>query len=319
MPKPHPFDQEFNLTTEQREQFKRDGFVKLSGFLNTDAIRMLQRRADMQSDHGISTSPQSASHFKRSHYNLDTDKGKFFDLLERSYFRQALIDLTGHDLFLTYDILFELEKNVSTGFAWHVGVRSFGHVSFGDFSCTMWAPLHPVDSNGQRGGMAYIPEDLLSGDFVYAAEEALVKALKAREQAGTKTSISDYFRLRNGILNSPGMSELLEAHQVEDDFNPGDVFLFTKTVIHRSIMLGEGRLDRRTACVLRFVDINARYDASGARSIAFPLKQYGKDCPKSMFTALQHTEMAEAGTKDGDLIAQSAYFDNPERRMIRGT
>ena len=42
--------------------------------------------------------------------------------------------------------------------------------------------------------------------------------------------------MRTGMLNSPTMVEILENHQVEEDFEPGDVLLFNKMGVHRSMM-----------------------------------------------------------------------------------
>lgn len=214
---------------------------------------------------------------------------------------------------------FEIEKNVNKGLPWHVGVQSFGYQVGEEFGCTMWAPLHPVDSKGQRGGMAYVPQHVLPGQFVYSADLAVVEALRARERAGRKTSVQDYFGLRTGILNSPVMDELLETHQVEDDFDPGDVLLFNKTVVHRSIMLGEGELSRRAAYVLRFVDAASRYDLSRARTLEFPVEQYGTGLFPYKPITRQHIEIAEAGAEDGDMLAQCAYFGDRDRRLVQRT
>ena len=166
--------------------------------------------------------------------------------------------------------------------------------------------------------MAYVPENVISGDFVYQQiEPAVVSTLEAKERAGVSTSIVEYFSMRNGILNSPTMVEILENHQVEDDFEPGDALLFNKTVVHRSIMLGEGTLPRRAAYVMRFVDAGSHYDFDRARNLEFPVEKYGKRfIPYKPFTR-QHIEIAEAGARDGDVLAECAYFDNRDRRTIR--
>ena len=96
--------------------------------------------------------------------------------------------------------------------------------------------------------MAYVPESVISGNFVYRQiESALVSTMEAKERAGLRTSAGEYFALRNGVLNSLSMLEILQNHQVEEDFEPGDVLLFNKMVVHRSVMLGEGSLPRRAA------------------------------------------------------------------------
>lgn len=320
----HIFDNEFRLTREQAASFSRDGFVKLSGFLNPSAVDMLLGRVDAELSRGMKvelnrgTRDQvpTAAAFNRVQYDFDARKMDLFELLARPYFRQTLTDLTGLDLFLTVELCFEIEKNVHKGLPWHVGVQSFGYQFVEQFGCTVWAPLHPIDTSGQRGGMTYVPEHVVSGEFMYAADLAVVETIRARERAGKTTSVQDYYGLRNGILNSPAMDELLEAHRVEDDFDPGDVLVFNKNVIHRSVMLDDGELSRRAAYVLRFVDATSRYDLHRAQSLEFPSEQYGKGLFPYKPVTRQHIEIAEAGAEDGDRLSQCAYFSDRDRRLI---
>ena len=314
---PHSFDNEFRLTREQEEQFGRDGFVKLEGFLNARVVGMLRDRVEEEAKRNTAANFEVDSQFRRAKYDFDTDKAALFELLERPYFQKTLTSLAKRDLFLTFELSFEVEKSVSTGLPWHVGVQSFGYQFAEDFGCTLWVPLQPVDSKGQRGGMACVPQHVLPGGFVYSADLAVVEVLRARERVGRRTNVQDYFSMRTGILNSPLMDELLEVHQVEDDFDPGDVLLFNKTVVHRSIMLGEGELSHRTAYVLRFVDADSRYDLHRARALEFPVEQYGGKLFGYKPITRQHIEIAESGAQHNDLLAQCAYFGDRARRLIR--
>lgn len=316
----HRFDTKFTLTREQKEKFRRDGFVKLEGFLNENVVGALLDRIEVEMDRGTPNNFSVDSQFTRAKYDFVTEKDEVYELLEQPYFQRSLTELTERDLFLTFELCFELEKNVNEGFPWHVGVQSFGYQFAEEFGCTVWAPLHPVKTDGQRGGMAYVPQNVISGDFMYdQVESAVVSALEAKERAGIRTSVDQYFAMRFGILNSPAMAEILEQHQVEDDFEPGDVLLFNKMVVHRSIMLGEGPMPRRAAYVMRFIDAGSHYDLQRARNLEFPVKQYGRGfLPYRPFTR-QHIEIEEAGAQDGSVLAECAYFDNRDRRTIRRT
>ena len=314
----HSFDNEFLITREQKEKFQRDGFVRLEGFFNAGVVRMLLDRVEVEMSRGSLRNFNVDSQFTRAKYDFESEKADVYEILERPYFRRALTGLVDRDLFLTFELCFELEKNVSQGFPWHVGAQSFGYQVAEEFGCTLWAPLHPVDTKGQRGGMAYVPENVISGDFIYhQIEPAVVSTLAAKERAGIRTSVGEYFAMRAGTLNSPTMVEILETHQVEEDFEPGDVLLFNKMVVHRSIMLGEGPLPRRAAYVMRFVDAGSHYDLQRVRNLEFPVEQYGRRfIPYRAFTR-QHIEIAEAGARDGDVLAECAYFDNRAGRTIR--
>ena len=314
----HPFDNEFLITREQKQKFRRDGFVKLEGFFNANLVNMLLERVEVEMSQGLDNFKADGM-FTRSKYDFVSDKTAVYELMERPYFQRALADLVERDLFLTFELCFELKRDIDNGFPWHVGAQSFGYQVAEEFGCTIWAPLHPVDTKGQGGGMTYVPENVISGDFIYhQIEPAIVSTLKAKERSGVKTSVGEYFGMRAGILNSPCMVEILENHRVEDDFRPGDVLLFNKMVVHRSVKLEEGELPRRAAYVMRFVDAESHYDLQRARNLEFPVEKYGGT---GIFAykqiTRQHIEIAEAGAEDGALLAECAYFNDRDRRMVR--
>lgn len=298
-------------------QFQRDGFVKLEGFLNAAVVETLLDRVEVEMRRDTVDNFKADSQFNRVKYDFESDKADVFELLQRPYFQETLTSLAECDLFLTFELCFEIEKNVNKGLPWHVGVQSFGYQFAEEFGCTLWAPLHPVDVDGQQGGMAYAPQHVVSGELVYQVESPIVSTLRAKEQAGIRTSVRDYFGMRTGILNSPTMVEILESHQVEDNFEPGDALLFNKMVVHRSIMLGEGDLARRAAHVMRFVDAGSHYDLERAQTLEYPVEQYGTGLFPYKPITRQHIEIAEAGAVNGDLLSNCAYFGDRDRRMLR--
>ena len=314
----HPFDSDFQVTAEQKSQFQRDGAVTLRGFFNANVVGMLRDRAEVAMGRDTVDNFKVESHLNRVSYDLDTNTKDTFELLERRYVRRALADLVNRDVFLISETCLEIEKNVSKGLPWHVGTQAFGYQFAEEFGCSLWAPLHPVDTTAQRGGMAYVPQHVVSGEFMFEQiEPAVVSTLKAQERKGVATTVMDYFAMRGGILNSPALSEILDAHQVEDDFEPGDVLLFQKNVIHRSIRLEEGELARRAAYVFRFVDAESHFDLKRAQDLEYPVERYGTGpYPYKPFTR-KHIEIAEAGAAHGDLLAECAYFSNRERRVVR--
>jgi len=123
---PHPFDNDFRVTREQQERFAHDGFLKLEGFLNDSAVAMLRERADIELNRGTVVNFRAVA-FSKSVYDFNAPGQGLFELMERPYFQEALAALTGHDLFLTFEASFEIEKNVSKGAPWHVGFQSFGY------------------------------------------------------------------------------------------------------------------------------------------------------------------------------------------------
>ena len=313
----HPFDNTFRITPEHKLQCQRDGFVKLEGFLNPTVVEMLRDRTEREMT-GVARNSATSTNLSRTQLDFRSDRNDVYELMARPYFRQALTELAEHDLFLTFENSFEIEKNVHEGLPWHVDVQSFGYHFAEEYACTVWAPLQPVDTQGQRGGMAYVPQHVISGEFCFEQlERALVSTLRAKEAAGIRTSPKEYYGMRFGIFNTPPLDTILETHQVEDDFQPGDVLVFNKWVVHRSIMLKEGELPRCAAYVMRFVDADARYDLQRAQMLELPVELYGKGPFPYKHVTRQHIEIAEAGAADGDKLAECAYFEDRDRRTIR--
>lgn len=300
------FNHDFVLSEHDISNFTKNGFVKLKDFFSRDTVEMLLARTEAE----MGSAPDNfKSEFSRLKYDFENDKSKIYELIQSEYFQTTLTTLTGRNLFLTFELCFELQAGVSKGFPWHVGVQSFGYQRGAEFGCTLWAPLHPVKVEGQRGGMAYVPDFDVSGDFIYdTIEPAIISTLEHKERNGVETSMEDYLGLRSGILNSPTMNDILKAHSSEDDFEPGDVLLFNKYVIHRSIKLEEGELDKRAAFVMRFVEEGSHYDRQRAENLEYPTKKYGH----KQFTR-SHMEI---DLPDGGMLSDSPYFDNPDKRKI---
>jgi hypothetical protein len=314
----HPFDSDFLITKEQKQSLRRDGFVKLEGFLNSIVVDTLLDRVEVEMGRTGGGNFRVDSQLSRAAYDFEGERVDVYELLERPHFRCTLTELAERDLFLTSELCSEIEKNVSTGFPWHIGAQTFGFQVAEEFGCTLWVPLHPVDPAAQRGGMAYVPQHVVSGDFVFhQIEPAVVSTLRAKERSGVRTTISEYLSLRSGVLNSPAIVEILDNHRVENEFKPGDALLFNKMVIHRSVMLGEGPLPRHAAYVMRFVDAGSHYDLERARNLEFPVEKYGRGLFPDKPFGRQHIEIAEAGAVDGDPLAECAYFDNRDRRTLR--
>ena len=72
-------------------------------------------------------------------------------------FKKIMHGLTKRTLFFTQGVGFGLKKNVSKGFTWHIESQSFGFNRSEDYATTLWAPLHPINTQQQAGGMRYVP------------------------------------------------------------------------------------------------------------------------------------------------------------------
>jgi len=298
-------DSQFSLSDAHVRSFRRDGFVKLSSFLTVEFVRYIRSRITDR----MALLDEGQIGFKRVGYDIFEDDPAVEELLSREIFARSLTLLTGRHLFFAQGLGFELEKNKHNGFPWHIGTQSFGYQRAGDYGCSMWVPLDPIDTAGQGGGMSYVPEHIVSGQFMYdfvdpAIDSTLVEMVKEEECL----SLQEFAELRHGILNSPAMTKLLDFNRRSDDFKLGDVLFFNKRVIHASELLGEGPLQTRCAFVMRFIGMDSRYDRRRALGLEFPRSQFGHK-PQSEF----HLNVCK---EDGELISESPYFRNQARRRL---
>lgn len=297
---------DFRLTDEHIADYQRTGFVLLKQFFSRDMIDYLSQRVN---DELETPTDHYQKGFDKLRYDLCNDDEAIFELIGDSRFKRIMTDLTERRLFFTQGVGFGLKKNLSKGFTWHIESQSFGFNRSEDYGTTLWAPLHRIDTRQQGGGMRYVPRDVISGEFMYDyIDPAVFRCLDERIQSGG-IAFEDYVALRDEPLNSSGIGRLLEYFSVEDDFELGDVLLFDKYVIHRSVPLGEGELDSRDAFSLRFIADDSRYDLARAHSIEIPRNHYGYAGPTRF-----HLEICK---EDGSLIVDSPYFDaDRERRFI---
>lgn len=221
-----------------------------------------------------------------------------------------MTNLTENSLFFTQGVGFELEKNKSTGFPWHVGTQSFGFQQLEDFGCTIWAPLCKINPKNQRGGMSYVPTNVLAGTFIYQHINMFPEFKKAKLEAGEKYTFDDFSSLKNNILNSKEMSELLDFYAVEDAFEIDDALIFDKHVLHRSLKLEEGELNSRLAYALRFSSTEATYDQNRVQSLDYPRHMFNYNVSSNFNETVCST--------DGEIIINSVYFEGTrEQRTIK--
>ncbi|MCB9092864.1 MAG: hypothetical protein H6620_09920 [Halobacteriovoraceae bacterium] len=302
----YQFDnQNFKLEEHYVKKFQKHGFVKIKGFLNSDAIAFLKNRTNNE---------MTNVHFKeltsRIKYELQNEKQKMCELVTSRAFRTLLLGITGKELFFAFDLALELEKNKSKGFPWHVGVQSFAVQMLEDFGCTIWVPLDRISVEEQAGGIACVSKTVLSGEFIYEKiEPALISTLENKEKHGIKTTLDDYYFLRQGVLNSPALTEILEYHKIEEDYEVGDVLLFDKNVIHRSSMLKEGPLEKRAAIAIRFMDVSSRFNKKQALNIDYPAKKYGAKLSSQIQNQIKLAH--------GESFLNSKYFDNLDKRVLK--
>jgi len=291
---------------ELKEKFEKQGFVKIENLFSKEFVIYLKEKVDKSIEAPID---KYQTGFNRIAFDLFNDDKTIINLMRDDYFRHVMTTVTSEKLFFTQALAFELEKNKSTGFPWHIGTQSFGYQQASDFGCTIWMPLDEINTKIQRGGMAYVPENIISGDFMYdKIDPSIAKYIFDRNSKNDNPQLEDYLSLRDGVLNDKSMKKLLDYFCIEDDFKLGDILLFNKNVIHRSIKLEEGGLDSRGAFVMRFIGESSSYDLDRALSLEFPRKLFDySGC--STF----HLDVCQ---NKGDSISTSKYFTHKDARLL---
>lgn len=301
-------NENFKLEDKDIAFFKEKGYVVLRNFFSTDFISYMENLADSSI-----TSPETnyGSNFNRFKYDIGNSDEKIFELIQNKIFRETLLTLTEKELFYTQGLAFELEKNKDKGFPWHVGTQSFGCQRKEDLGVTMWIPFCEINPKKQRGGMKYIGKDTLSGEFIYQYINLLPSRLDFLKKEGKEINYEYFSHVKNDIINSKEISDLLDFHAEEDYFEPTDVILFDKYVLHRSVKLEDGEINARSAFALRFAEVDSRYDLNRANMLEYPKKEFN-------YHGSSDFNIEVCSVDNEKLIGSAMFRSTLDRRIISG-
>lgn len=289
---------DFSVSDEDVQNFREHGFLKLKKVFSDELVDHMKK---LSTSEIAPPSDNYGSGFSKLKYDVGNDDPTILGLMGDPTFSAAMAKLTEQQLFFTQGLGFELEKNKSTGFPWHVGTQSFGFQRRQDAGYTIWTPLCDIVADGQRGGMKYVSKQLLSGEFVYQHINLLPEYMKSEAESGRDLTYDDFSVLKNSLINSPQMKSLLDHCAVEDSFEPGDALIFDKYVMHRSVQLGEGPIPSRLAYALRFSSIDAQYDKGRVEALAYPRVTFNYDVGSEF--------NEKVASEDGEQVYASPYFN----------
>lgn len=294
----------FNLTSNQIKDFQEKGFLLLKGFYSSDFIFYIQSTINTYISR---PTDKYQSGFSRLAFDMYDGDEKVIELLQDTKFRELMKNLTQKDMFFAQALSFELKNK---GFPWHIGTQSFGYHHTDDFGCTIWAPLTQINPTGQRGGMAYVPKNIVNGKYLYShIDPAVFRMLQNKIDKKEEPQLEEFVQWRDGPLNDSAQKDILDHFSVEDKFEVGDALIFDKYVIHKSVMLGEGPVDSRVAFVMRFFAGDSTYDLERAKNLEIPRNYFKYEGPTKF-----HIEVAK---NEGDLLINSAIFTGQEYRHLK--
>jgi len=296
----------YELSQEQIASFRDQGFVLLKGLFPKDVIHQIN---EMVQNHLAEPTDKYQTGFKRVKYDIFEDEPQFNKLQANKSFRSVIHQLCGRDMLHTQTLAFEMKQKTSTGFPWHIGTQSFGFQRAEDFGCTLWVPMVEIDNSKQKGGMAYVPTNIISGAFMYEdIDPASFALVEDYISSNKEITIEEFIELRDGPLNHAAMKRLLDYYAVADDFEVGDALLFDKYVIHKSVLLEEGPIEARAALAMRFIASDSRYDKKRAENLEIPRKFFSYSGPTRFHL--------EVGEEDGQLLVEGPLYRDQPHRVI---
>ncbi|WP_145723044.1 phytanoyl-CoA dioxygenase family protein [Mesorhizobium tianshanense] len=243
-----------DIPLEKSERFKENGFIKIEGLLSPACIQALREAALLHVRSASDFDTNYGSEFKRLTYGLG-QTGVLRRIYTANSFRKIVVSLIGNPLIMSEGLALELRKG-ETGFTWHYDSVSFRFIRPIDPGYSIWIPLNNIDPDRDGGGMAYIPENLLSGVFNYQLSSLLSKKISKGDDISAMSS-----SLQKVFSTSSLLKEIFEENKVEDEFSLGDVLLFTKSVWHRTSPLKQSGPNSRLAVAIRLLDWRSRLDS----------------------------------------------------------
>ncbi|ESX98314.1 phytanoyl-CoA dioxygenase family protein [Mesorhizobium sp. LNJC405B00] len=287
-----------DITLDQGESFKKNGFLKINGLFSPACIQALREAALLNIRSASDLDTKYGSGFKRLTYGLGQTTA-LRHIYTANSFRKAVVGLIGDPLIVSEGLAFELSKG-ETGFTWHYDSLSFRFIRPVDPGYSIWVPLNRIDPD-RGGGMAYIPESLLSGLFNFQLSSLLSKKMRKGGDISVMSS-----PLQKIFSTSSLLEEVFEENKLEDEFDLGDALLFTKSVWHRTTPLKKSGPESRLAIAIRLLDWRSRLDrgmfegetdSGGGMGMGV---NWGK--PKQTFYGSQFVDVA-----DGDELRKSRF------------
>lgn len=246
-------------------RFKRQGFIKLKQLISADEIEELRRWTE-ESSIWTPDDPQAAGGglrgFSNTTFQTGTRQTIFERLAEDENLRATLRTLAAQRLIYTNGNRFTLTPD-HKGSPWHFGRMSFCYIEPLTMGYSLWVPLDPINPHDQHGGMAWVPDDILSarGGFqMWSGYVKRVMSLPPAERAPLEAARKEQFRAEQGFpMLGPYDRAYLDLVSETAEFEVGDAFFFNKFVWHRTEPLRPGKMAMRVACVLRYISEDATF------------------------------------------------------------
>lgn len=235
------------LGSAELKSYEHDGFLRIANLFTPGAIEEIRQLAEGKL---ADQAGGYAASLSRVGYRLH--ESDFMQaILHDQRFGTVLRTVAGTNLIPCEVQAFELASGTS-GIPWHYGFVSYGYVRARDMGYTLWIPLSPIDAEADGGGMAYVPESVISARHGFDIGTLLARAMNAGHEP---TEL-----LASYAATHDAMQPIFEQNKVEHSFDIGDAFLFNKYVWHRSSPYRGEAPKRRLGIAMRFVASDARMD-----------------------------------------------------------
>ena len=113
----------FKVSEKDIKDFNEKGFLLLKGIFSKELIEYLQSKILLELQ---APSDRYQSGFNRVKYDIFEKDENVHNILKNETFKSTMRQLTKRSLIFTQALAFELKRNDSKGFPWHIGTQSFG-------------------------------------------------------------------------------------------------------------------------------------------------------------------------------------------------
>lgn len=279
-------------TTHQISSFSRDGALKISQLLSSEAISKISELVAEKNE--VKGHPG----FQKATRDMGPEDKILNDLCSCSNLKNLLSKITGKKLIFAQALGNQLTPN-EKGTHWHYGLQSFSYIDVRNFGCTVWVPLVDTIKDGQKGSLCWISEEIMSArERVKLIDFAFKNNYSGSELAEKAKELNLPLSLLNKIE-----IDLFQKNRVEDDFHKGDVLLFNRWVFHRTSPFQEGPIPNRPALILRFIDQDSIYRP---KFFEF-LKDYYRSTWPAGYNISENIGYRYKDISDGDKIIQSKH------------
>ncbi len=300
------FINSISISENDIKSFRTEGAIILRDLITSEAIEKIRKTFE---EIALPSPLGFTARYTRMCYNLEDYTSVFDSITSSDIFGDIMKQLTGNKLILAQALGLETEPNPEVAVKWHYDQTSYGYVSTNVPVFGLWLPLVNISKSLQRGGIVWVPKNIMSAKNKLSQWEDYYLSLYDLKIEG-----GDKYQALNKEFNytktygldwlSDDDFKILDANAIEPDLNIGDAVLMDRNVYHKTAPHLDGLINKRLVCVMRFVDGNARLNRKLFEGLNIHARIENRVLPIIFISKL-------IDIADGEKIASSKYSPKP--------